>query len=105
MTTAKEKEPPEPRGFGQHTRGLSGEYAHEQGWGIDVEERTRLAPGPNDTDGGTDYDYGARDFGDEPVNTASPDHTAGLSEEAARNALGVQPAKAQPARVQPGKER
>ena len=61
---------PEPRGFGQHTRGLSGEYAHEQGWGLDVEERTKLPRGPQDTDGGTDYEYGARDFGDEPVNTA-----------------------------------
>lgn len=61
--------PVEPRGFGEHTRGLAGEYAHEQGWGLDVEERTRQADSPQDTDGGTDYDYGARDFGDEPVNT------------------------------------
>ena len=59
----------EPRGFGEHTRGLAGEYAHEQGWGIAEEERTRQADGPQDSDGGTDYEYGARDFGDEPVNT------------------------------------
>ena len=59
----------EPRGFGEHTRGLAGEYAHEQGWGLDVEERTKQPSQPQDTDGGSDYDYGARDFGDEPVNT------------------------------------
>ncbi len=65
---------PEPRGFGEHSRGLSGEYAHEQGWGLDVEERTRQAEAPQDIDGGTDYDYGAKDFGDDPVNTAiAPD--------------------------------
>ena len=62
--------PQEPRGFGESTRGLASEYAHEQGWGLDVEERTKLPDQPQDTDGGTDYEYGARDFGDEPVNTA-----------------------------------
>ncbi|MEO6803978.1 MAG: hypothetical protein ABI197_12125 [Granulicella sp.] len=69
MTPEKEQKKidPEPRGFGEHTRGLSGEYAHEQGWGLDVEERTR---GPKNPDGGTDYEYGARDFGDEAVNVA-----------------------------------
>ena len=30
---------PEPRGFGEHVRGLAGEYAHEQGWGLNEEER------------------------------------------------------------------
>ncbi len=56
---------PEPRGFGEHTRGLSGEYAHEQGWGLAVEQRTKA---PLNPDGGSNYDYGARDFGDEPIN-------------------------------------
>ena len=60
----------EPRGFGEHTRGLAGEYAHEQGWGLNEGERTKVADTPQDADGGTDYEYGARDFGDEPVNTA-----------------------------------
>ena len=60
--------PVEPRGFGEHTRGLAGEYAHEQGWGLDEAERTRVPQAAQDTDGGTDYEYGARDFGDEPVN-------------------------------------
>ena len=66
--------PVEPRGFGEHSRGLAGEYAHEQGWGLAQAERTRLADTPQNTDGGTDYEYGARDFGDEPVNTTI-DHT------------------------------
>lgn len=72
----------EPRGFGEHTRGLASEYAHEQGWGLDEAERTRKPSTPQDTDGGKDYEYGARDFGDEPVNTEidhtnnTQDHTA-----------------------------
>jgi len=65
---ADENPTEEPRGLGEHTRGLASEYAHEQGWGLDVEERTKLPEGKQDTSGGTDYDYGARDFGDEPVN-------------------------------------
>jgi hypothetical protein len=33
---------------------------------------------PQNIDGGTDYDYGAQDFGDEPVNTQiDPDGPAG----------------------------
>lgn len=68
----KTPSPAEPRGFGEHTRGLAGEYAHEQGWGLDESERTKLPDAPQDTDGGSDYEYGARDFGDEPVNTAIP---------------------------------
>lgn len=74
MTPNKEKEPHtepriEPRGFGEHSRGLSGEYAHEQGWGLAVEERTK---GSRIPEGGNDYDYGARDFGDEPVDMSMP---------------------------------
>lgn len=71
MASEDGKTPPrEPRGFGEHSRGLSGEYAHEQGWGLDEAERARQPETPQDTDGGRDYEYGARDFGDEPVNTA-----------------------------------
>ncbi len=64
------EKPVEPRGFGEHTRGLAGEYAHEQGWGLDEPERTLQPAAPQDIDGGGDYEYGARDFGDTPVNTA-----------------------------------
>ena len=60
----------EPRGFGEHTRGLSGEYAHEQGWQLNEDERRKQPEGKQNTDGGTDYEYGPRDFGDEPVDTA-----------------------------------
>ncbi|AFL88482.1 hypothetical protein Terro_2581 [Terriglobus roseus DSM 18391] len=60
----------EPRGLGEHTRGLASEYAHEQGWQLNEEQRTRQPAGKQNTDGGTDYEYGARDFGDEPVDTA-----------------------------------
>jgi hypothetical protein len=59
----------EPRGFGEHSRGLAGENAHEQGWGLNIEQRKRESIQPQNTDGGTDYEYGPRDFGDEPVNT------------------------------------
>lgn len=79
----------EPRGFGEHTRGLPGEYAHEQGWGLDEEERRRLETGgPQDTDGGNNYNYSAQDFGDEPVNMARVDGDA-AEEQAARRALGL----------------
>ena len=70
MEDNKPAHPDEPRGFGSHTRGLAGEYAHEQGWGLEEDQRTRLPDTPQDTDGGTNYEYGARDFGDEPVNAA-----------------------------------
>lgn len=63
--------PTEPRGFGEHSRGLAGEYAHEQGWGLNEEERKAQPQGTEAADGGTDYDYGARDFGDEAVDTSS----------------------------------
>lgn len=58
----------EPQGFGEHTRKSSGENAHEQGWGLNEEERTRESR-ESGREGGTDYDYGARDFGDSPANT------------------------------------
>lgn len=60
---------PEPRGFGEHVRGLASEYAHEQGWGLNEEERKAAPHERQPTDGGTDYDYGAQDFGDSPVDT------------------------------------
>ncbi len=74
MATPEKKETPaapEPRGFGEHSRGLAGEYAHEHGWGLNEEERRLQPEGSAAADGGTDYDYGAQDFGDEPVDTSS----------------------------------
>lgn len=81
--------PREPRGLGEHARGLAGEYAHEQGWGLDVEERTKQPDAPQDSDGGTDYDYGAADFGDDPVNTAiAPDERGRLQNTPAKSSEG-----------------
>lgn len=73
----QEQSTPEPRGLGEHTRGLAGEYAHEQGWGLDEENRSKEPEGAQNMDGGDDYEYGARDFGDEPVNTALDPQASG----------------------------
>lgn len=62
--------PVEPRGLGEHVRGLASEYAHEQGWGLNQDERTALPKERQPTDGGTDYSYGAQDFGDSPTDTS-----------------------------------
>lgn len=64
---------PEPRGFGEHARGLAGEYAHEQGWGLNEPERTALPKERQPTYGGKEYNYGARDFGDEPTDRSGSD--------------------------------
>ena len=81
--------PKEPRGLGEHASGLAGEYAHEQGWGLNEEERTRQASEKQDFDGGTDYEYGARDFGDVSVDTSgaqpSPEAVQALLDGAEHN--------------------
>ncbi len=71
MQSNDKTRPVEPRGFGEHARGLAGEYAHEQGWGLNEEERRKQLPPEQQADGGTDYDYGAQDFGETPVNTSA----------------------------------
>lgn len=65
------KSGPEPQGFGEHTRKASSENAHQQGWGLNEDERANLAAQKTGQSGGTDYEYGARDFGDEAVDTRS----------------------------------
>lgn len=67
----------EPQGFGEHTRKPSSEHAHEQGWGLNQEERTRLPKGKQPWQGGTDYDYGAQDFGDMPEDTSAAQPSPG----------------------------
>jgi len=67
----KTKAEREPQGFGEHTRKRAGENAHEQGWGLNEDERRRRPAGKQNSDGGKDYEYGARDFGDEAVDTAA----------------------------------
>jgi len=54
-----------------HTGGLSSEYAREQGWGLNEEERTKTSQKKQNYDGGRDYEYGPRDFGDKAVDTSS----------------------------------
>ncbi len=66
---ADEKKPDEPLGFTDHTRSLSSEYAHEQGWSLNEEERVKLPEAKQDFEGGTDYEYGAQDFGDTAMDT------------------------------------
>ena len=82
---AEQSQKEEPRGLGEHARGLASEYAHEQGWQLNEDERRKLPDDTRNTDGGTDYDYGARDFGDDPVNTATAASDAQV--EKARQAL------------------
>ena len=60
-----------PAGFTQHSGGLASEYAREQGWGINEDQRTQTSPVKQDADGGSDYDYGPRDFGDTAVDTST----------------------------------
>ena len=75
-TVKTDEKTPEPRGFGEHSKGLAGEYAHEQGWGLNEAERTKQVPEGEAALGGTDYDYGAQDFGDEVTDTSSAKPTA-----------------------------
>ena len=63
-----------PKGFSPGLRGPAGENAHEQGWQLNEEERSRTAKSMTGKTGGRDYNYGARDFGDRPVDTSSADH-------------------------------
>ena len=79
---------PEPRGFGEHTKGLAGEYAHEQGWGLNESERTAVPDQRQATYGGTEYDYGARDFGDEPTDMTGTQGKADGLEKDVEKALG-----------------
>ena len=60
-----------PAGFTQHSGGLASEYAREQGWGMNVVERTQTPRDKQDGDGGKDHDYGPRDFGDTAVDTST----------------------------------
>jgi hypothetical protein len=77
--TRKDETAPEPLGFSEHTRRRSGENAHEQGWGLNLDVRVRDAGGPQNASGGSDDDFGARDFGDTPSDTREAQASAGGS--------------------------
>ena len=70
-----EKRPSEqlrkPRGFSPGTTGAAGANAHEQGWQLNEEERSNIAKSLVGKTGGTDYNYGAQDFGDTPEDMSS----------------------------------
>ena len=62
----------EPSGFTPRSGGLTSEYAREQGWDTNQEQRAKTPNEKQQYDGGTDYDYGnAQDFGDTAVDTSS----------------------------------
>ena len=58
----------EPAGLGVHNHGPAAEYAQEQGWGTEEDSRKQPTEAGKEATGGTDYEYGARDFGDNPKN-------------------------------------
>ena len=60
-----------PQGFTAHSSGLASEYARELGWGINEEERKKTPSEKQDYDGGRNYEYGARDFGDTATDASS----------------------------------
>jgi hypothetical protein len=67
----EEQSPKEPAGLGLHNHGRAAEYAQEQGWGTNEEERTKPGENPSAVSGGTNYNYGSQDFGDMPVKEAN----------------------------------
>ena len=99
LKTTQDSPRREPAGFTQHSGGLASEYAREQGWGINEDERTRPPQGRQDTDGGTDFDCGPRDFGDTAVDTSQarpPGKSAQLNEPHAASARNKTRHKAAP---------
>ena len=60
-----------PRGFSPGARGLAGETAHEQGWQINEEERNKSAKSLQGRTAGRDFNYGAREFRDSPMDISS----------------------------------
>jgi hypothetical protein len=65
-----EKQRREPKGFTPKTSGLASEYAREQGWDTNEEQRARTPMEKQPYDGGRDYDYGAQVFGDTAADTS-----------------------------------
>ena len=80
MPKAKPNDAPSllPAGFTPQTGGLASEYAREQGWGTKKDERTRVRKEKQNSDGGTDYDYGAADFGDTANDTSQAKPPRGI---------------------------
>ncbi len=89
----------EPRGLGEHNRATTSERAHQQGWGLQEEDRTRIPEGRPDYYGGKGYDYGAQDFGDLAVKKDAGDSTDQEAvARAAQQLLDESPSEKEPGR-------
>lgn len=84
VSTNAQSSLPEPRGFSEHTRRTSGENAHEQGWGLNEDERRQI-PADQQRRGGTDFECGAQDFGDVPADTSTAQAAAGTPAQPAQS--------------------
>jgi hypothetical protein len=73
-----------PAGLTPHTAGLASEYAREQGWGTNQDERTKAPTGKQSADGARDYEYGAADFGDDATDTSAAKPRAAVAKPARR---------------------
>lgn len=71
----KEEGQKEPSGLGEHERGPASEKAHEQGWGLNEDQRTEQPEGRPAHYGGKGFDYGAQDFGDTAGKRDNPEGT------------------------------
>lgn len=80
----------EPKGFTTHSSGAASDYAREQGWEINEEQRAETPKEKQPYDGGRDYDYGARDFGDTAEDTSSAQPQEDVRK-AAEKLKGIQP--------------
>ena len=77
----------EPVGLGIHNQGSTAENAHQQGWGTEEDTRKQASvEQQQQTGGGADYEYGAQDFGDVPVN----EHGVKPAQEAVEFIMGKQ---------------
>ena len=75
----------DPQGFTPRSSRRASEYAREQGWQMNEEERVKTPTEKQPYDGGTDYDYGARDFGDSAEDTSAAQPSAEAKKETKKN--------------------
>jgi hypothetical protein len=95
----------DPAGFTPRSSGLASERAREQGWQTNEDERRREPEGKRDINGGTDYDYGAQDFGDLPIDTSPPDRSADSAERPVEPIKSAEPIKIVKSEPEPAKRK
>lgn len=88
----KNARPQEPSGFTPRSSGRASERARQQGWQTNEEERAHAPEGKQASDGGTDYEYGARDFGDLPADTSAAKPPVRAAHENAKHRKKAAPA-------------